>query len=684
MDFHRVLNGVRRSRCVPRWPACWVLILIGLLPGALYGVTTSGTLTSNETWGGDVLLTGDVTVPNWVQLTIEPGATVIFPANSDDQSGGADSARTELIVNGSLLAEGSLAQPITFRSDAATPAQGDWGGVRIIWANDAVSLNMDHCLIEHATGGLVLGATAGTHAGTVSNTEVRNSSGHGIYVYTRSSAVLNVTFESCSSVSNSASGFCLDARTASTLGGTIDGFDASGNVSHGIYSYSADSSSFTDVTVADGTVVSNGSHGVYIHDYNSSRQTFDIERVAIAGNSGHGVYCYGQNNYGATMTVSLTDATVTNNTSDGFSHYTYQGASDITLTRTLLAENGSRGVYMRSIYGNYTCRAKVRGCVIRDNPQQGAHLFADSSSTMYCNVEANEINGNGSHGLYLQRSGTSYPVFSLNHIHDNGGYGIICQANTSPVMVANRIAGNASRGIDLNATAAGTISRNSFVDNRGDYEFVVNGAGAVDAPFNYWGTNATPQMAATPGYTNVTDIYDAFNDDAKGLVDYRPWLDTEPAVPSNVVSFINAPTNGASEYSAMIRIEGVAASSNGVDFVEVSTDGGTNWSATTGSDVWTYDWPLPVDGTYTLLSRVTDLQGLVETPSSGVQVAIDSGLPTTRGTLPGSQVWSGEILIRGDVTVPPGATHPTPHPAHRGTSQTVCKTVCTAADRGTS
>ena len=117
---------------------------------------------------------------------------------------------------------------------------------------------------------------------------------------------------------------------------------------------------------------------------------------------------------------------------------------------------------------------------------------------MTCNVEANEITGNGSHGLYLQRIGASYPVFSLNHIHDNGGYGIICQANTPPVIVANRIAGSASRGIDLNATVAGTISRNSLVDNRGDYEFVVNGVGAVDAPFNYWGTNATPQMAAAP------------------------------------------------------------------------------------------------------------------------------------------------------------------------------------------
>ena len=190
------------------------------------------------------------------------------------------------------------------------------------------------CAGGRTATGIVLGTTAGTHAGTVRNTKVQNASGNGIYVYTRSSSVLNAAFENCSSISNNASGLYLDARTASTLGGSIDDFDASGNGSYGIYSYSADSSSFTDVTFADGTVVSNGSHGVYIHDHNSSRQTIGIERVAIAGNGGHGVYCYGQYNYGATMTVSLTDATVTNNTSDGFSHYTYQGASDITLTRT--------------------------------------------------------------------------------------------------------------------------------------------------------------------------------------------------------------------------------------------------------------------------------------------------------------------------------------------------------------
>jgi hypothetical protein len=40
--------------------------------------TTSGQLTADETWTGEVLLTGDVTVPSGLTLTIEPGTSVKF------------------------------------------------------------------------------------------------------------------------------------------------------------------------------------------------------------------------------------------------------------------------------------------------------------------------------------------------------------------------------------------------------------------------------------------------------------------------------------------------------------------------------------------------------------------------------------------------------------------------------
>jgi len=108
-------------------------------------ITRSGTLTANETWlGGQVYhITGTVTVPSGVTLTIMPGAIIKFGNNCS------------LIVNtgGTLIAEGNSAQPIIFTSirdleygaevnDGGTkpPQPGDW---HQIYARGG-TVRMDH------------------------------------------------------------------------------------------------------------------------------------------------------------------------------------------------------------------------------------------------------------------------------------------------------------------------------------------------------------------------------------------------------------------------------------------------------------------------------------------------------------------------------------------------------------
>ncbi|MEA3487311.1 MAG: hypothetical protein U9R20_06605, partial [Thermodesulfobacteriota bacterium] len=104
-----------------------------------YAVTTSGSLVVDEVWSGTINLTGDVTVPQGVTLTIEAGTEVVFPAESDDTAGGHDTALTELIVNGSLVAVGTEGSPILFTSGAFFfDSKGDWGGIRINPREDVV------------------------------------------------------------------------------------------------------------------------------------------------------------------------------------------------------------------------------------------------------------------------------------------------------------------------------------------------------------------------------------------------------------------------------------------------------------------------------------------------------------------------------------------------------------------
>jgi len=69
-----------------------------------------------------------VTVPDNVTLTIEAGTTVKFVALNDDQKAGSNTSRIELIIKGSLVAQGTSSAPITFTSTSMTPAKGDCTG----------------------------------------------------------------------------------------------------------------------------------------------------------------------------------------------------------------------------------------------------------------------------------------------------------------------------------------------------------------------------------------------------------------------------------------------------------------------------------------------------------------------------------------------------------------------------
>ena len=66
-------------------------------------VTTSGKITNPETWSGEVVLTGDVTISGGGRLTINPGTVVKSEPDTDDQQGGVDENLIELIIEGGIL-----------------------------------------------------------------------------------------------------------------------------------------------------------------------------------------------------------------------------------------------------------------------------------------------------------------------------------------------------------------------------------------------------------------------------------------------------------------------------------------------------------------------------------------------------------------------------------------------------
>jgi len=103
---------------------------------------TSGHITTDKTWSGNINITGDLIIDNGIKLTILYGSTVKLGTNC------------AIIVNGVLEAQGIEENMITFTSSSETPSSGDWAGISF---NDTVIDDLcivEYCRIYYANNGI--------------------------------------------------------------------------------------------------------------------------------------------------------------------------------------------------------------------------------------------------------------------------------------------------------------------------------------------------------------------------------------------------------------------------------------------------------------------------------------------------------------------------------------------------
>lgn len=144
----------------------WILIIIAVaVPIFLYGAfgrpwlsfnwesviensNISGIVLRDQTWRGEVNVTGDVYVAWWAQLTIEPGTRVLI-ANSDDQEAGQEPSlnpddiasgdptnssaytRSHIEIRGSIKALGEADNPIVFTVLEPPEEYAAWQGLSL-------------------------------------------------------------------------------------------------------------------------------------------------------------------------------------------------------------------------------------------------------------------------------------------------------------------------------------------------------------------------------------------------------------------------------------------------------------------------------------------------------------------------------------------------------------------------
>lgn len=112
----------------------------------------TGTVSANTTWSGIQFVQGDITVQSGKTLTISAGSQ-IYIMRKDASAGGADHDKIEFNVEGTLVADGTAANPIVFQSwDLTTPTDDDWVG--FYFDNTSGGGTFDHCHIKNAEYGI--------------------------------------------------------------------------------------------------------------------------------------------------------------------------------------------------------------------------------------------------------------------------------------------------------------------------------------------------------------------------------------------------------------------------------------------------------------------------------------------------------------------------------------------------
>ncbi|MGD9224445.1 MAG: hypothetical protein PVH22_14415, partial [Desulfobacteraceae bacterium] len=125
---------------------CWIVA------PASADTTVGGAITTDTTWtvaDSPYVVTSNISVKGTdgadgiTTLTIEPGVVVKLDRYRYIDIGGSSGDP------GALSAAGTAANPITFTSNQASPAPGDWYYIRFYSTTDDATTVMEHCVVEY-------------------------------------------------------------------------------------------------------------------------------------------------------------------------------------------------------------------------------------------------------------------------------------------------------------------------------------------------------------------------------------------------------------------------------------------------------------------------------------------------------------------------------------------------------
>jgi len=214
---------------------------------------------------------------------------------------------------------------------------------------------------------------------------------------------------------------------------------------------------------------------------------------------------------------------------------------------------------------------------------RGAGIYCSNSSAI---IENNEIafNTEGYYGggIYLHNWDGELINNEIHHNITNAGYGIdygnglflggssgyvennliygnasnyvassFCCYSSNSIIEYNQIIENESIGIKIVGNVIPIINNNDIYGNS-LYDVYVNledSTEVIDFQYNYWGESTTSEMDSLPYPSNISVIYDIFDNENRAFVNYDNWLDSPittidnktvfPQIDINLVNYPN-------------------------------------------------------------------------------------------------------------------------------------------------
>lgn len=461
-----------------------------------------GPIISDTTWtaaNSPYIVVESVDVQEGVTLTIEPGVTVKFDAEK------------KLQVNGELIAQGTDGSPITFTSNQADPAPGDWGNIE--FTETAITTTMDaegnyingsilqYCVVEY--GGTNVdwdSATIDVHSLLIDHCQVRENDTRGILnegTETSRSRITNSTVVSNTTCAKDGAGICA---TWSVIEGNTVKHNVAGEGSQPCFAHGG------GIYAKRSTISSNSVSNNISDKYGDG--ICAVENSTVNGNTVNG-------NSGGWYSIYVSDGEVSSNTvANNDPYYGSIAAEGSKVNGNTVIENAV-GIVVED--------SEVRNNTISKNERTG--VYAERSTVSHNVVSGNDVRGiraadstvqsntitDNEEGLFATDS-----KILTNTINANKSYGVGISGGEfryNTVVANGEPPTTGSYGVWIDGTPQ--VHYNNLYGNE-SYDVWVASSSDVSGTHNYWGTVSSVDI--------LDQVYDWHDDSSRGKFLYVPYL----------------------------------------------------------------------------------------------------------------------------------------------------------------